>query len=731
MLDFYSLCNAKESVWVSYSEKEKLSFVANCAAGMEELLSEEISHFGGEEITLSKGVVFWRGGISSGYRACLWSRFASRILLQLLEIQIIDDTMLYEKCYEFDWQSHLGVDSTFAIDCTLSADAVISHSHYASLRVKDAIVDRFRKHTGERPSVKTERPDVRFNLHVEGQTASLAIDLSGESLHRRGYRLTGAMAPLKETLAAAIVALSGWPQEEKCYLLDPMCGSGTLLIEAALFFADSAPGLSRNYFGFMGWKRFDVLLWNDLVDEAVSREAKGFEKEWPPIVGYDSDPKIVAVARKNIENAGLEEKVRIKQADVATLQRPEGRGYLLCNLPYGERLSEAEEVPYLYRAVSRRLHDNLNGWCVALFISKPELADRFDMSWESSHRLFNGPLPCRLFVGTVPAKIDKQFVWRLPTPPPSGNDEAFANRLRKNLKERLKWAKKESINCFRIYDSDIPEYNIAVDLYGKWVHVQEYAAPKSVEPEVAAKRFNLALAMIRETLGVRRERVYIKTRRRQRGKEQYEKKGGRKKLFEVREGGCSFLVNFTDYLDTGLFLDHRPLRMRLALEAQGKRFLNLFGYTGTATVHAAKGGALSTTTVDLSATYLNWTGLNLSLNGFSREKHELVKADTLQWLRETTRKYDLMLIDPPTFSNTKKKKRVFDIQRDHNKLITLAMKRIEREGLVFFSTNFRKFKLDSAIEETFEVRNISEATIPLDFKRNSRIHRCWEIRHKD
>ncbi len=713
------------------TSSNKRNFAASCAAGLEELIVDEIRSFDGEDIYSGKGVVFWKGTFSTGYRACLWSRFASRVLLQIAELQIKDDTMLYEKCGEINWQDHMEPDSTFAVECTLTEKAVISHSHFAALRVKDAIVDQFRRNTGDRPSVKIERPQVKVHVHLGGDTASLAIDLSGESLHRRGYRISGGVAPLKETLAAAIVALSGWREEEDSMLLDPMCGSGTLLIEAALAFGDSAPGLSRSYYGFLGWNQHDAKLWADLVEEAVGREERGLDKKWPLILGYDADPGIVAVARKNITKAGLEEKIRIKQAELATLQRPEDRGLVISNLPFGERLLEAEEVPYIYRALGRILQERFAGWRTSLFISRPELAHWFDMKWESSHRLFNGPLSCRLLSGSVSHRQALPFQWHLSSSsPPTGEGVDFANRLRKNLKERMKWAKRESISCFRVYDRDIPDYNLTVDLYEKWIHVQEFAPPKSVETALAAKRFNLALSVIRETLGVRRDRVFIKTRRRQKGKKQYEKKAGRKKFHEVREGGGYFLVNFTDYLDTGFFLDHRPVRMRIAREAKGKRFLNLFGYTGTATVHAARAGALSTTTVDLSATYLHWARMNLSLNGFGGERHETVKADTIQWLKEAQGKYDLIFMDPPTFSNTKKKKRVFDVQRDHTTAIILAMKHLDEDGLLLFSTNFRRFRLDRVLEEKFDIRNISSATIPHDCKRNSRIHQCWEIRRK-
>ena len=294
----------------------------------------------------------------------------------------------------------------------------------------------------------------------------------------------------------------------------------------------------------------------------------------------------------------------------------------------------------------------------------------------------------------------------------------------------LKWAEKENITCFRVYDRDLPEFNISVDLYEKWVHVQEYAPPSSVDKKLSSARFQTALRAIRETLGLRADRVFIKTRERQRGKQQYQKKSARKKMHVVREGESLLLANFTDYLDTGIFLDHRPVRAKIHSIAKSKRFLNLFGYTGTATVQAASGGAASTVTVDLSNNYLHWARMNLALNGFDTRKNKIVAADCMQWLREDQGTYDLIFVDPPTFSNTKKDKRVFDVQRDHVELLTNCMERLSGDGLLIFSTNYRRFTLDPKMTELYQVDDIGDSTIPFDFSRNRKIHKCWEFRKR-
>jgi len=702
--------------------------MASCAAGLEELLTAEVKNFGGANILRSRGLIRWRGDLESAYRACLWSRFASRVFFEIAGFQVQNEAELYQRCGEIDWSEHLDEETSFAVDISLYKSA-LGHSGFAALRVKDALVDQFRKLRNKRPSVQLERPGIRLKLYVHKIDATLAIDLSGESLHRRGYRNTGGIAPLKESLAAAIVSLTGWRHDlpQNAMFLDPLCGSGTLLIEAALIYGDSAPGLGRGYFGFNGWRQHDNLLWSRLVDEAIRREEAGLNKAWPPFLGYDNDPLMVAAARKNIIQAGLDEKIVVKQAQLAFLKRPVPHGFLVCNPPYGERLAEQEDALQIYRALGRILRNRFDGWTVGIFTSNPDFSDQIGLPFEQRVKLFNGPIACRLLIAQVQADSELPgFVWQPMTKKMTGDGSEFANRLSKNLRKLFKWAKREKIACLRVYDRDLPEFNLSVDLYGKWVHVQEYAPPSQVDKNLAAKRFKLALALIREVLMVPRERVFIKTRRRQKGKSQYQKQGRQQQMHVVREEDCYLLINFKDYLDTGLFLDHRPLRKRIGRLAAGKRFLNLYSYTGAATIHAAIGKAVSTTSVDLSAAYLRWCRLNLALNGFGGPAHEIIQADCLTWLAENRNQYDLVLVDPPTFSNTKKKNRSFDIQNDHTRLLQLVMPRVAPGGLLFFSTNFRRFQLAPDFSEKFKFKDISPATIPPDFKRNSRVHKCWQ-----
>ena len=716
-------------------------FTATCAMGLETLLAGELTALGGEEISNSAGAVTFRGGLETGYRACLWSRFAGRILLPLAEFRAKDSDELYHGCLGIDWKGHLDVRKTFAVDCT-SDRSPIHHTRYASLRVKDAVVDQFREKFNLRPSISTERPDIRIHLYLKGEDAIVSLDLSGESLHRRGYRVAGGEAPLKESLAAAIVSLSGWNRDvsAETILLDPMCGSGTLLIEAALIYGDIAPGLRREYFGFSGWTGHDRRLWKRLSNEAIERKRTGLNRHWPMIIGYDADKNAVETARENINGAGLTSLVRIEQRGLAGLRGPRAKpgasgerpGLLVVNPPYGARQGSPEQARYLYRCLGRKLTAEFKGWRMGLFTGNPEITDELGIRPAARYRLYNGPIKSQLRVLEIPDLVESPETprWQPTQSPIPHESQEFANRVRKNLKNLSRWAEREEISCYRIYDSDLPDYNLAIDLYGQFVHVQEYAPPGTVAPEKAAARLDQAVKTLGDLMGVGRNRIFVKVRHRQTEGRRYQKMAEKGRLHEVTEHGLRLLVNLSDYLDTGLFLDHRIIRVMIRNMAEGGRFLNLFGYTGSATVSAAAGEARTTTTVDLSPVYLEWARCNLALNGFSESDHEMVQADCLDWLHRSRDRYDLILVSPPTFSNSKRIKKVFDIQQDHVHLIRSAMARLRSGGSILFSTHFRRFKLDLDGLSGLDVEDISYSTIPPEIQRNNRIHQSWLIRHQ-
>jgi 23S rRNA (guanine2445-N2)-methyltransferase / 23S rRNA (guanine2069-N7)-methyltransferase len=314
----------------------------------------------------------------------------------------------------------------------------------------------------------------------------------------------------------------------------------------------------------------------------------------------------------------------------------------------------------------------------------------------------------------------------------SDGAQMVANRLRKNMRNLSRWLRNEDIHCYRLYDADIPEYAIAVDVYEserRLVHVQEYAPPKSVDPDKAQQRLEDALMAVMAVLELEDGQLFVKVRRQQKGSAQYEKLAASGEFHEVVEGGCRFFVNLRDYLDTGLFLDHRITRSMLSELASGKRFLNLFAYTGAGTVHAARGGASSTLTIDLSNTYLEWAKRNMALNGYIGSEHAFIQANCVDWLEKASpkQKFGLIFLDPPSFSTSKRMTSVFDVQRDHVTLIRNCMKILEPDGVLIFSNNLRRFRMDFDALSGFSIEDISRKTLPKDFERNPRIHNCWRI----
>ena len=587
---------------------------------------------------------------------------------------------------------------------------------------------------------------LRINAHAARGAVTIAIDLSGDSLHRRGYRGGQGAAPLKENLAAAILIRSGWPAIAAAGggFVDPMCGSGTLPIEAALIAADIAPGLLRACFGFERWKLHDAGTWVALRAAADARRQP--ELLTPGrIRGYDRDPVAIRDAEANAARAGLGKQLFFQRAELAKLPAaPSLMGLVAVNPPYGERIGETEELRSLYALLGERLRTDYRGWQAAVFTGNPALGRELGINARRTHRMMNGPIECRLLrLAIEPCEF---VVAREPGRPPVIDAEAararpgarmFANRLRKNIDKLASWAKRENVSCYRLYDADMPEYAFAIDLYqsdpderaGRWLYVQEYAPPATVDRDKARARREEAISMLPDVTGLPTSAIYWRTRRPQKGKSQYEAIAENDERVVVEEGGLRFLVNFTDYLDTGLFLDHRPTRARIREQVKGRRFLNLFCYTGAATVYAAAGGAAGTTSIDMSRTYLDWARRNMAINGLDRDAHRFVQADCIAWLDEDDgARYDLIFLDPPTFSNSKRMDREFDVQRDHVDLIRATLRRLAPGGLLLFSTNFRKFRLDAEALADLEVRDVSRSTIPKDFERDAKAHRCYEIR---
>jgi 23S rRNA (guanine2445-N2)-methyltransferase / 23S rRNA (guanine2069-N7)-methyltransferase len=817
--------------------------------GLSDLLARELVALGAADARERSTGVTFSGDLEVAYRACLWSRVANRVFLEVARFEAVDAEAFYNAVREIDWTEHLGPGATLACDFT-GQHPSITHTHFGALKLKDAIVDSVRDSRAWRPSVELERPSVRVHAHAHGISFVVSLDLAGESLHRRGYRGAAGEAPLKENVAAGVLLRSGWPDLAAAAggseFLDPMCGSGTFVIEAALIAADHAPGLGREYFGFLGWAGHDADAWERLTAEARARARVGLDAAAArglegAIRGSDRDLGAVRNARGNAERAGVQRLVgfevrglkdaaplgqaraedvpvaavpasaddspalrdegasasvdeseggpAVEAADASASRAEDGGGPapqtgaassvagLLCtNPPYGVRLEDRDTARTVHRELGVVLRERFQGWNAAVLTGTPEFGLELGIRAHRTHTVWNGAIECRLLRMKVdtgsarePGRLGKGDVVNLRETPGA---QMFANRLAKNLKKQQSWADRSGVSCYRLYDADMPEYAFAIDVYRtsgdaddglagvsaggsvwsaaaggararpsalaspgagelNWLYVQEYAAPMEIELDSVRKRRGEALSTLSDVTGVAQERVRVRTRRKNKRGEQYSKVQERETYHVVMEDGLKFLVNFDDYLDTGLFLDHRVTRGRLRAAASGKRFLNLFAYTCTASVYAAAGGAASTTSVDMSNTYLNWAQRNFELNGLSPDRNGLVQADCRVWLQDGARsreRYDLIFIDPPTFSNSKRMEGVFDVERDHPEFIDGCVRLLAPGGLIVFSTNSQRFRLDESLSQRYDVRDISAKTLPKDFERNPRIHRCFEVR---
>lgn len=708
---------------------QKLTLFATCPKGVEDLLAEECRQQHLADVSTTHGGVFCQGDLEKAYRLCLWSRVASRVLLKLHEFPVSGHDDLYQGVQTIDWSSHLSSNGSFAIDVHTTHQQ-INNSHYATLRIKDAIADQFTQKYEHRPDVKRDRPDVRINAYIDKHNCTIYLDLSGEPLHKRGYRQQAGAAPLKENLAAAILLRAHWPQMamQNRPLIDPLCGSATLLLEAAYMAAGMAPGLLRSYFGFINWKQHEPEIWNQLINEAK----QGVDRnKVPGLIGIEKSYKVAEIARENIHAAGLDSMIEIKQADSVDVVKhlPDVTGLIVTNPPYGKRIGESKQLKSLYLELGRQLKTRFPGWNVALFTASHELAKFFGLRAHHKNTLYNGPLKCTLYqyrihdIKTTSSRPDVAE-----SEAASGKDaEMFANRLLKNIKHLSKWVRKDNISCYRVYDADIPQYAIAVDIYENWVHVQEYEPPRTVDAVQAFVRLNDAVEAISAILKTDKSRIILKTRKKQSGAEQYTRQDETFDTLIANEYGLKFRVNLKDYLDTGLFLDHRLTRKLISRIAKNRSFLNLFAYSGTATVYAAAGGASSSTTVDMSNTYLAWAQDNLELNNFSGKQHEFIREDCIKWLSDAKnegRRYQLIFLDPPTFSNSKRMDRTLDIKRDHVELINQTMELLDDAGVLIFSCNAHGFKLDQKHLKEYSIRDITRMTTSEDFRRKP-AHVCW------
>ena len=708
--------------------------------GLEWLLAHELEAIGAIDLRIGRRTVEFTGDRETLYRSVFESRTAIRILEPLGRFAVDSPEMLYRAIASIDWAEHLQPTQTLRVDAVVY-DSFVNHSLYAAQVVKDAVVDRLREVHGSRPDVRLHGASLRLALHLVGSTATLFRDAAGQSLHQRGWRQGEVEAPLSEVLAAGLLGITGWQPGEP--ILDPLCGSGTIVIEAATQAAGIAPGLlraRRRSHGLFRFHDYDRELTTRLLSELEAR----VQLPEGRFQASDLDPAAVKAAQESAAAAGVADFVEVSQQHFEDVVPGPSDGLVITNPPYGERLPLPRAA-----AIFRRLGDWLKfqcgGWRAAV-LSPVGVSKAIGLKPHRRVPLSNGPIDCRLVELEIhqrerpPSSQVVNGSSADATPPPlsrTGRSVAdqvgdFRRRLIKRARHLGRWARRQGIEAYRIYDRDIPEIPLVIDLYGNWLHAAEYERPHertAIEHDVWLDRMIEAAA---NELGIAVDHVFLKTRRRQRSGGQYEKVDDRQATLTVAEGDMQFAVNLSDYVDTGLFLDHRPTRMLVRNDAEGQHMLNLFCYTGSFSVAAAAGGAVSTTSVDLSNTYLDWTRRNLATNGFpDGRQHRIIRDDVRAFLEHRLRRgeplYDLAVVDPPTFSRSSKATADWDIQRDHAALLVQVAENIAVGGIVYFSTNFRRFKLDEdELTARFAVREITRQTIPEDF-RNARIHRAWRL----
>lgn len=845
-------------------------FYASCPEGFEAALADELRGMGLRQVRPLKGRVAFAGSPADAERACLWSRLASRIFVVLGRFACTDAEDLYEATRSIAWERILRAGATIVVTARGTNDE-LRNSHFAALRVKDALCDRMLEVEGRRPNVDTDDPDARISLTLRGNRASIQLDLSGDPLFKRLPReatRTHAAHVLRPDYAALACAQGNW--QEICsaaltntkdamrdedtaasadgsvpangsvaadgsalagstaerptptfpVMIDACCAGGGVTLEAASILADRAPGLERRNWGFQSWLEHDEAAWRELLNEA-DRRAELAQGRVARIVATDPSGDAVACARRVLKAAGLADRVIFAQPDLDKISRKlmmpaccggEPRGFIFLDTtetaiskmsrvldlatslhagtcgadPVRTMLGTMPTVTLtrddlLIRTLgepvrSLRVMPNNEEAELAVFSAangaitagKGSVAAEGPTTEEDAVESNVAPSPATTLIDLGDGK---------PCPVLIPESEQFARRLRKVAKLRRRWAQREGVTCYRVYDADLPDYSAAIDLYegsattpGRWLVIAEYAAPREVDPALAEARLLDILTLAPRILQVDPDNVFAKARIRSRGGSQYGKQAGgsnpgnggkprdgrggsasnrpsqgegsgtpsdirTRRLPLIEEGGLTFAVNFNDYLDTGIFLDHRITRGLVREHARGKRFfLNLFAYTGTATCYAADAGVEETVTVDLSNTYLDWAERNMEQNGFVGPDHHYVRADVMSWIRDmrqTRNRWDLIFCDPPTFSNSSKMgRRTWDVQRDHVELLVGLSRLLSREGEAIFSCNLRAFRPD--IEELARagvvLTDITGETIPEDFARNKKIHHCYLVK---
>lgn len=701
---------------------------ASCPKHLELLLKDELVALGAQDVAEKlSGVVFYAAP-EVLMRCLLWSRLANRILVLINQIKVSNSDELYDAIYQTDWQQQVNTTAhTLAINFK-GVNKELRNTQYSSQVVKDAICDRLRENSQTRPDVVKTNADLSVSVILKNNQILVYQDISGRSLHLRGYRQTLTKAPLKENLAAAVLIRANWPElsKQNYNLIDPMCGSGTFLTEGYLMACDIAPGLTNPHYCVETWQSFDQDKWNELLFEAKSRMLAGIENYKGQIIGADHHKDSVKITEEHVYQLNAEDNIQCQYKTFDNFNIPPQNNLIVCNPPYGVRLQKNVEATW--KQLGQWLADKaLNSQAAIMTYAKNQgflLGFRAKKSW----KLLNGDLAITLIafdIGeTTQLKSPEGQKHALPE-----TAQMVANRIKKNLSKLKKWIKKEDIKAYRVYDADIPEYAVAVDVYNGHINIQEYKAPNTIPEKKTQKRLADAILGAQVALDVKNDKTHIKTRQKQHN--QYQKNKAECEDIVVHENNRKYLVNLEKYLDTGLFLDHRWIRNHIQENSSGQSLLNLFCYTGSVTVAAALGGAKDSVSVDTSKTYLAWAKENFRINRLDIYKHKTVRSDVLDYLSDCKQKFDTIFVDPPTYSNSHSRETDWDVQRDHKQLLLACKRVLNPMGTILFSNNYRKFVLDSDLSEYFTLTDLTQKSISPDFEKSKIKRVCFQLQQKE
>lgn len=736
--------------------------IAKTFFGLEGVLCQELKGLGALDASTGRRMVSFTADQALLYRANLWCRTAVRILKPIAQFTVDAAAAdpyrsLYAHVQEIDWQAHLGPTGTLAIDPVVHG-RLLTNSLYAAQVAKDAIADWFRDRFGERPSVDRVQPDLRINLHVSGDRATVYLDASGQSLHKRGYRRQTGEAPLNEVLAAGILRLTGWDGNGP--LVDFLCGSGTLPIEAAMMARNFAPGLIREDFGYRRWLDFDAALEAAVIEEArqAARPANPSETA-PRIFGSDLDPSAIAAARENAARAGVAADIQFQVANFENLEPPGTHGTILLNPPYDERLRVAG-VGAFYRRLGTLLSRRWQGYDAWVLAGNLEAAGQFGIEPAKTYPLFNGPIECRLLKFELDDSAERPSDESDAAAPPASERasatrsspvEALRNRLTRMGKHWARWARRQGITCYRIYDCDLPEVPWTIDRYEDRLYIIEHDRPHGRTPLEHRQWFDGLVEVVSQTLDVPAENLYAHLCDPQSAASPRHEGAQAKQneRFVVHEGGCPLEVDLGRRDDTGLAPDLRTLRQHLAAEASGKRFLNLFGRSGVATIFAARGlgdaktadavdrktdGARLTVTVEPSVGFARWSAYNFQLNGLAEPDHVIVPSEPLEWIERLAAAqatpFDLVLVAPPAGFHRRQDSRAWNPREEYRQLLDSVQRLLAPQGKIFFVSTVRRFRLDPADVPWASTRDVTAQLLPADC-RDKPAFRCWSLLRTD